>query len=293
MDTEIVATPGAAAPAAAPAHIAAAAQPSAHASARLCVAGAELDSRLFLGTAHYPSPEILARAAAASRAQVFTVGLRRLQPETGGGAAFWQRVQALGGHLLPNTAGCHDPAQAVNLARMARELFGTDWIKLEVIGDDLTLQPDPWGTVEAARTLVAEGFQVFAYTTDDLVVARRLVDAGVAAVMPWAAPIGSGRGPQNLGALRTLRERLPDTVLVVDAGLGRPSHAAQVMELGFDAVLLNTAVAEAADPVAMAEAFAAAVHAGRLAHTAGIMAEREMAQASTATVGLPFWHSAG
>ena len=256
------------------------------------VAGVTLHSRLLLGTAHYPSPRLLADAAAASGAQIFTVGLRRLQPESGGGQAFWQRIQALGGHLLPNTAGCHGADQAVNLARMARELFGTHWIKLEVVGDDYTLQPDPFGTLQAAETLVREGFAVFAYTTDDLVLARRLHDAGVAAVMPWAAPIGSGRGPQNLHALRTLRERLPDAVLIVDAGLGKPSHAAQVMELGFDAVLLNTAVAEAADPVRMAAAFAHAVQAGRLGHRAGTMPERDTAQASTPTVGMPFWHEA-
>ena len=288
MDTDITSS----ASSAGPLHpVALAPQPApAPSSDPLRVAGAELQSRLFLGTSHYPSPQVLADAAAASAAQVFTVGLRRLQPESGGGAAFWQRIRDLGGHLLPNTAGCHHPEQAVNLARMARELFETDWIKLEVIGDDYTLQPDPFGTLEAARTLVAEGFQVFAYTTDDLVLAQRLRDCGVAAIMPWAAPIGSGRGPQNLQALRTLRHRLPDAVLVVDAGLGKPSHAAQVMELGFDAVLLNTAVAEAADPVRMAAAFAQAVSAGRLGHLAGAMAERDFAQASTPTVGMPFWH---
>ena len=286
--------PVAPAPAASTAPVAAPAlrPPPAHDDDSLHVAGAMLRSRLLLGTARYPSPDALAQAAAASGAEVFTVGLRRLQPASGGGAAFWQRVRELGGHLLPNTAGCHDAEQAVNLARMARELFATDWIKLEVIGDDYTLQPDPFGTLAAARTLAAEGFQVFAYTTDDLVLARRLLDAGVAAVMPWAAPIGSGRGPQNLGALRTLRERLPDAVLVVDAGLGRPSHAAQVMELGFDAVLLNTAVAEAADPPRMAAAFAAAVRAGRDGYLAGAIPERDLAQASTPTVGMPFWHDA-
>jgi thiazole synthase len=256
------------------------------------VGGVSLGSRLLLGTSRYPSPQVLAQAAAASGAQVFTVGLRRLQPESGGGQAFWQRIRELGGHLLPNTAGCHSAQQVVNLARMARELFGTSWIKVEVIGDDYTLQPDPFGTLEASSTLVAEGFDVFAYTTDDLVLARRLLDVGVAAVMPWAAPIGSGRGPQNLQALRTLRERLPDAVLICDAGLGRPSHAAQVMEIGFDAVLLNTAVAEAADPVRMAGAFASAVRAGRDGFLGGIMPERELAQASTPTVGMPFWHEA-
>ena len=244
------------------------------------LAGTPLNSRLLLGTAQYPSPQVL------------TVGLRRLQPEHGGGNAFWQRVRALGCHVLPNTAGCHDAQEAITLAQMARELFDTPWIKLEVIGDDYTLQPDPFGTLEAARVLVREGFQVLAYTTDDLVLAQRLHEAGCAAVMPWAAPIGTGRGPQNPYALQTLRARLPDAVLIVDAGLGRPSHAAQVMEMGFDAVLLNTAVAQAGDPVRMARAFAQAVDAGRLAFEATPMGERQTAQASTPTLGMPFWHQA-
>ncbi|WP_073468126.1 thiazole synthase [Rhizobacter sp. OV335] len=256
------------------------------------LAGTPLTSRLLLGTAHYPSPQVLADAVQASGTQVLTVGLRRLQPEHGGGNAFWQRVRALGCHVLPNTAGCHDAQEAITLAQMARELFDTPWIKLEVIGDDYTLQPDPFGTLEAARVLVREGFQVLAYTTDDLVLAQRLHEAGCAAVMPWAAPIGTGRGPQNPYALQTLRARLPDAVLIVDAGLGRPSHAAQVMEMGFDAVLLNTAVAQAGDPVRMARAFAQAVDAGRLAFEATPMGERQTAQASTPTLGMPFWHQA-
>lgn len=255
------------------------------------VGGHSLQSRLLLGTARYPSLQVLSDAVAACGTQVLTVGLRRLQPELGGGNAFWQRVRDLGCHVLPNTAGCHSAQEAVTLAEMAREIFGTAWIKLEVVGDDYTLQPDPFGTVEAATRLVKSGFQVFAYTTDDLVVARRLHDAGVAAIMPWAAPIGTGRGPLNPYALETLRARLPDAVLVVDAGLGRPSHAASVMEMGFDAVLLNTAVAEAGDPVRMARAFADATHAGRLAFEATPMATRQTAQASTPTVGQPFWHT--
>jgi thiazole synthase len=255
------------------------------------VGGHTLQSRLLLGTARYPSLQVLSDAVAACGTQVLTVGLRRLQPELGGGNAFWQRVRDLGCHVLPNTAGCHSVQEAVTLAEMAREIFGTAWIKLEVVGDDYTLQPDPFGTVEAATLLVKAGFQVFAYTTDDLVVARRLQDAGVAAIMPWAAPIGTGRGPLNPYALDTLRSRLPEAVLVVDAGLGRPSHAAAVMEMGFDAVLLNTAVAEAGDPVRMARAFADATQAGRLAFEATPMAKRQTAQASTPTVGQPFWHT--
>ncbi len=261
-------------------------------SATWSVAGVPLQSRLMLGTARYPSLQCLADTVKASGTQVLTVGLRRLQPEHGGGQAFWQRVQQMGCHVLPNTAGCHDAQDAITLAQMAREIFGTSWIKLEVTGDDYTLQPDPFGTVEAARTLAREGFQVFAYTSDDLVVAQRLQDAGCAAIMPWAAPIGTGRGPVNPSALQTLRSRLPNAVLVIDAGLGRPSHAAQVMEWGFDAVLLNTAVAQAGDPVRMAQAFAQATDAGRTAFEAALMPERQTAQASTPTVGTPFWHQA-
>ncbi len=255
------------------------------------VAGITLSSRLFLGTSHYPSPQILSDAVVASGTQVLTVGLRRLQPESGGGNSFWQRVQSMGCHLLPNTAGCHSALEAITLAQMAREIFGTPWIKLEVIGDDYTLQPDTHATLQAATVLAKEGFAVFAYTTDDLVIAQKLRDAGCAAVMPWAAPIGTGRGPLNPYALETMRRRLPDTVLVVDAGLGRPSHAAAVMELGFDAVLLNTAVAQAGDPVRMARAFADGVAAGRAAYESTPMPERAAAQASTSTVGMPFWHA--
>ena len=255
------------------------------------VGGRRLCSRLLLGTALYPSLQVMADAARASATEVLTVGLRRLQPETGGGNHFWQRVQSLGCHVLPNTAGCHSADEAFTLALMAREIFGTDWIKLEVIGDDYTLQPDPTATLDAAVRLIREGFAVFAYTTDDLVLAQRLHGAGCAAVMPWAAPIGSGRGPVNPYALEIMRRRLPDAVLVVDAGLGKPSHAAQVMELGFDAVLLNTAVAQAGDPVRMAGAFAQAVAGGRGAYLATPMPERGAAQASTPTVGMPFWHA--
>jgi thiazole synthase len=255
------------------------------------VAGITLQSRFFLGTSHYPSPQVLDDAVQASRCEVLTVGLRRLQPENGGGNTFWQRVQSMGCRILPNTAGCHTAEEAITLAQMAREIFGTPWIKLEVIGDDYTLQPDTIATLAATTALAKDGFDVFAYTTDDLVIAQKLRDAGCAAIMPWAAPIGTGRGPLNPYALETMRRRLPDAVLVVDAGLGRPSHAAQVMELGFDAVLLNTAVAQAGDPVRMARAFADGVAAGRAAYESTPMPERAAAQASTVTVGMPFWHS--
>jgi thiazole synthase len=164
---------------------------------------------------------------------------------------------------------------------MARELYGTRWIKLEVTGDDHTLQPDPWELLEAAAQLAREGFQVFPYCTDDLVACRRLLDAGCEVLMPWGAPIGSGQGLLNPYALRTLRERLPGVPLIVDAGIGAPHHAARAMELGFDGVLLNSAVAQAREPVRMAGAFAQAINAGRLGYEAGVMAPQDMAVPST------------
>ncbi|MFT3973465.1 MAG: thiazole synthase [Amaricoccus sp.] len=250
--------------------------------------GVEVASPLFLGTAQYPSPAVLAEAFRASGAGVATVSLRR---EAGGGRAgedFWEIVRTLGVRVLPNTAGCHSAREAVTTAEMAREVFGTPWVKLEVIGHTDTLQPDPFALVEAARTLVAEGFQVFPYTTEDLVLADRLLQAGCEVLMPWAAPIGTGLGMVNPYGLRALRARFPGVPMVVDAGLGLPSHAAAAMEMGYDAVLLNTAVAKAGDPVAMARGFALAAEAGRLAATADPMPPRDMAAASTPEIGRAF-----
>ena len=249
--------------------------------------GITLDSPLMLGTAQYPSPAVMEAAFRASGAAVATVSLRR---ETaggpmGGGQAFWQIIKGLGVHVLPNTAGCYSAHEAITTARMAREVFETNWIKLEVIGHADTLQPDPFGTLEAAETLSAEGFEVFPYMTEDQVLAQRLVDAGCRVLMPWGAPIGSGLGLNNRYGLRTLRAAFPDIPMVVDAGLGLPSHAADAMEMGFDAVLLNTAVAQADDPVAMATGFGLAARAGQLAYRAGPMAPRDMAVPSTPIIG--------
>ena len=248
-----------------------------------------LRSRFLLGTAGYPSPHVLRDAIAASGAQVVTVGLKR---ELGGGGGadngFIAIIRASGAQLLPNTAGCRTAREAITLAHMARELLGTHWIKLEVVGDEHTLQPDPWELTIAAAQLVKDGFEVFPYCTDDLVSAQRLVDAGCRILMPWGAPIGSGQGLLNPWALRTLRARLPDVTLIVDAGIGAPSHAVQAMELGFDAVLLNSAVAQAADPVGMARAFGLAIEAGRLGHRCGLLAPQDMAVASTPVLGRPF-----
>src|SRR5688572_16993518 len=217
--------------------------------------GVDLSSRLLLGTARYPSPAVLERAIKASGAEVVTVSLRREGGTGRTGQSFWQFIQSLGLRMLPNTAGCHSVKEAVTTAHMARELFDTPWIKLEVIGDSDTLQPDVFGLVEAARILAQDGFEVFPYTTDDLSVAERLVEAGCRVLMPLGAPIGSGRGLNNPFGLRVMRNRFPGVALVVDAGIGLPSHAAAAMEMGYDAILLNTAVAKAGDPVAMAAAF--------------------------------------
>lgn len=248
----------------------------------------ELSSRLMLGTARYPSPAILIDAIKASRTQVVTVSLRRESSGERAGQGFWSLIQGLGLRVLPNTAGCHSVKEAVTTAQMARDIFGTSWLKLEVIGDEDTLQPDVFALVDAARILCREGFQVFPYTTEDLVVADKLLDAGCRVLMPWGAPIGSGRGLNNTFGLRALRAHFPEVPLVIDAGIGVPSHAAQAMELGFDAVLANTAIAQAGDPVRMAAAFAKAVEAGQAALLAQPMQPRDMAAPSTPVIGKAF-----
>lgn len=250
--------------------------------------GVQLSSRLMLGTARFPSPAILSQAIRASGAEVATVSLRREAGSERAGQAFWAIVRDLGVRVLPNTAGCRNVKEAITTAHMAREVFGTTWLKLEVIGEDDTLQPDVFALVEAARVLTAEGFEVFPYTTEDLVVAGKLIDAGCQVLMPWGSPIGSGRGLNNVFALKALRAHFPGVPLVVDAGIGLPSHAAQAMELGFDAVLINTAIARARDPVGMAEAFSAAVEAGMMANGAGPMEPRDMAAPSTPVIGKAF-----
>ncbi len=258
-------------------------------AAGLVVYGVSLPSRLWLGTAQYPSPQILADAVKAASPGLVTVSLRRETARGDTGQRFWDLIGALRTRVLPNTAGCRTAREAITTAQMARELFQTDWIKLEVIANDDTLQPDVFGLVEAARSLAADGFKVFPYTTDDLGVADRLLTAGCEVLMPWGAPIGTGRGLANPYALRTMRNYFPGVPLIVDAGIGASSHAAHAMELGFDAVLLNTAVAKAVDPVRMAGAFAAAVTAGRMAFEAGLMDMRDMAAPSTPVAGTPFF----
>ncbi len=258
----------------------------------LILYGETFQSRLLLGTSRYPSPAVLEAAVQRSQPAMLTASLRRqgAVPHESGNA-FWELLKKLNVPVLPNTAGCHSMQEVITTAQMAREVFETPWIKLELIGDDYTLQPDTLNLVETADRLIKDGFKVLPYCTEDLVLCQRLVDVGCQAVMPWAAPIGTGKGPVNPYAMRMLRERL-NVPLIVDAGLGRPSHACTVMEWGFDAVLLNTAVALAQDPVAMAGAFADATQAGRAAWLSGAMTEQDAAQPSTPVLGTPFWHHA-
>lgn len=251
--------------------------------------GETVSSRMLLGTALYPSPQVMADAVKASGCQIVTVSLRRESARGKIGERFLELINSLGVHVLPNTAGCRSAKEAVTTAQMARELFGSAWIKLEVIANDDTLQPDLFGLVEAAEILNKDGFKVFPYTTEDLGAAERLVAAGCRVLMPWGAPIGTGRGLANPYALKTMRNYFPDIPLVVDAGIGAPSHASQAMEMGYDAVLLNTAVAKAADPVQMATAFAMAIDAGHMSRRSGLMETRDMAAPSTPVAGTPFF----
>jgi thiazole synthase len=254
------------------------------------LAGKTFHSRLLLGTAQYPSPAVLKQAIEKSHTEIITVSLRR-QNFTNTSNTFWEMLQQLPCSVLPNTAGCYSAKEAITTAHLARELFNTSWIKLEIIGDDYTLHPNNMELIKAAEVLQQEGFTVFPYCTEDLVTCQALVDCGCEILMPWAAPIGSGRGLQNHYALQMLVERFADITLIIDAGIGKPSHAVQAMELGFDAVLLNTAVARAQHPIHMAHAFALAVNSGRLGYEAGLITPSEHARASTPLIDKPFWET--
>jgi thiazole synthase len=260
------------------------------------IGGQVLDSRLLIGTALYESPAIMQDSIIQSQSQIMTISLRRqlANGQAQDNPVFWQFIQDFTQEyrfLLPNTAGCFSAKEAILTAQMARELFKTNWVKLEVIGDDYTLQPDPFQLVEAAQELINQGFEVFPYCTDDLILCEKLLEVGCNILMPWGAPIGTGKGLMNPYALTLLRNRFPDVPMIIDAGLGKPSHAAQAMEMGFDGVLLNTAIAKAQDSVAMANAFRLAVESGRLAYKAGCMQEQQKAVASTPVMGKPFWHN--
>ena len=251
---------------------------------RFEVAGRAFKSRLIVGTGKYRSFEEMKAAHRASGAEMVTVAVRRVPLD--------RKTESFLDHLdpkltiLPNTAGCYTAEEAIRTARLAREALQTELIKLEVIGDQTTLFPDNEQTLEAARVLVREGFTVLPYFTDDLIMAKKLLDAGCAAVMPLAAPIGSGLGVQNPANLRIMREQLPDATIIVDAGVGTASDAAIALELGMDAVLMNTAIAEAQDAEQMATAMRLAVEAGRRAYLAGRMPRRLYASASSPLAGV-------
>ena len=244
----------------------------------------EFKSRLFLGTGKYPSPEIMAACHAASGAECVTVAVRRVDLNDKSKASILSWIDRAKIRLLPNTAACFNAAEAVRTARLAREALDTELVKLEVIGDEATLYPDLAGLLEATRELVKDGFTVLPYTTDDVVTALRLEDAGAAAVMPLGAPIGSGLGVLNPLNLKIIKSRLK-VPMIVDAGVGTASDVAVAMELGADGVLLNTAVAGATDPVSMAAAMKLACEAGRLAHVAGRIPRREYASPSSPKEG--------
>jgi thiazole synthase len=256
----------------------------------LRIAKRTLSSRLLLGTGGFPSLTLLAEAIRASGSELVTVALRRVDPNARGSLIDVLEQEGVG--LLPNTAGCFTARDAVLTAKLAREAFQTDWIKLEVIGDEDTLLPDAPELLKAAELLVDDGFVVLPYTTDDPVLARRLVDVGCAAVMPLGAPIGSGMGIRNPYNIALIREAV-EVPVVLDAGVGTASDAAQAMELGCDAVMVASAVSRAQDPVAMAAAMRAAVHAGRLARCAGRIPRRTYANASTPQEGLADLSSPG
>src|SRR5512144_1157731 len=252
----------------------------------LKIAGREFRSRLIVGTGKYRSFQEMARCHAASGAEMVTVAVRRVNLTDKSKESLLDHIDRSKIFILPNTAGCYSADEAVRTARLAREVGLSNWIKLEVIGDEKTLFPDNEGLLEATRILAKEGFVVLPYTTDDLINARRLIEAGAAAVMPLAAPIGSGLGIQNTTNLRILREKITTVPLIVDAGVGTASDAVIAMELGVDGILMNTGIAGAKDPVAMAEAMNYAVRAGRLAFKAGRIARKLYATASSPLEGL-------
>ena len=251
----------------------------------LFIAGREFRSRLIVGTGKYKSGQETARAIEASGAEMVTVAVRRVNLDRSK-ESLLDFIDPKKYFLLPNTAGCYTAEEAIRTARLGREVGLSDWVKIEVIGDQKTLYPDVQATIEATRTLVKEGFTVLPYTSDDIVVAKRLLDAGASAIMPLGAPIGSGMGIQNTANIQILRETITEVPLIVDAGVGTASDAAIAMELGADAVLMNSGIAHAEDPVLMAEAMRHAVHAGRAAYLAGRMPKKLYATASSPLAGV-------
>ncbi|WP_119344260.1 thiazole synthase [Facilibium subflavum] len=254
----------------------------------LNIYGENLTNSMILGTALYPNLDVMRKAIQTSNVDMVTVSLKR---ELTGGKNnfFWQHIQQTRCKVLPNTAGCRTADEARMIAKAAREIFKTDYIKLEVIGDKHTLQPDVFELLKACEMLIEDGFKVLPYCNDDLIVCQRLVQLGCRVLMPLGSYIGSGQGINNPEAFKLLRQRFPDITLIVDAGIGTPSDATKAMELGFDGVLLNSAIALADDPVTMAKAFDLSIKSGKLAYQAKRMPKRAFAQSSTNLEDTPFW----
>ena len=250
--------------------------------------GKKFNNRMLIGTANYPSFSILEETIKKSKAEIVTVSLRRQTAQNKDfGDKFFEMIKKFNLSILPNTANCKSVKEIVSTAHMARELFQTNWIKLETIGNEYTLQPEIFLLVEAAKILCEEGFEVFPYTTEDLVVAEKLLNAGCKILMPWGSPIGSGRGLMNKYLLQQLLNKFKnEATFIIDAGIGKPSQAMEAMEMGFDAVLLNTAISQAFDPISMSEAFSMAINYGYIAQQSGLMNERDFAQNSTPNIGL-------
>lgn len=257
----------------------------------LVIAGREFRSRLIVGTGKYTTLEIMKEALEESGSEMVTVAVRRVNLQDRSERSFLSYIDRSKLMILPNTAGCYTAEDAIRIARLGREAGLSNWVKLEVLGDEATLFPDNEALLHATKVLVKEGFIVLPYTNDDLINARKLIDAGAAAVMPLGAPIGSGMGIQNIANMMILREKITDVPLIVDAGVGTSSDACVAMELGMDGVLMNTGIAAAADPVRMSRAMKLAVESGRLAYLAGRMDKKLYATASSPVSGMPRSHS--
>lgn len=250
--------------------------------------GEIFNSRFIIGSAKYTSLKILKESVKSSKAEIITVSLRRLSPSSSVKNEFWETIKQLNLKILPNTSGCYQAKEAIATAQMSREIFETNWLKLEIFGDSLILQANPYELLKAAEHLIKLNFCIFPYMTDDLIVAKELVNLGCKVLMPWASPIGSGKGITNPFHLKILRERFPEVSIIVDAGIGSPSHAAFAMELGMDAVLLNTAVSDAHDPIEMAKAFSLSIEGGRKAYCSGLIPQNDFAISSSPIIGIPF-----
>ena len=248
------------------------------------------ENRLILGTALYPNLDIMKDSIIESKSNLVTVSLRRESNQIKNGNFFWECIKELNVDVLPNTAGCYTAKEAILTAQMAREVFNTNLVKLEVICNSYNLQPNIPELLKATEELIQLGFKVLPYCTDDSSICAKLIELGCKVIMPLAAPIGTGKGLLNAYQFKMIREQFSEVTIIIDAGIGRPSHACQAMELGADGIMLNTAVAKSLDPIMMAKAFNFSIQAGNMAYKAKMMNEKEIASPSTPVVGKPFWH---